>query len=114
MEITTEYIISQVFTIITYVLLAVTYYAKDRKAVLTISFLSLIANALAYGFLFAYTGVAMCFIALIRNIIFLIEDVYYLYIFVIKIIYYLKYFAVRFEILCKIYSKIFCSVKFTH
>lgn len=74
MELTTEYIISQVFTIIMYVLLAITYYAKDRKAVLTISFLSLIANGLAYAFLSAYTGLAMCFIALVRNIIFLIDE----------------------------------------
>lgn len=74
MELTTEYILSQVFTIFTYIFLAITYYAKDRKAVLTISFLSLIANALAYGFLFAYTGVAMCFIALVRNVIFLVDE----------------------------------------
>lgn len=38
------YIISQVFTIIMYALLGLTYYAKNRKAVLTISFLSLLAN----------------------------------------------------------------------
>ena len=74
MELTTEYIISQVLTIITYILLAMTYYAKDRKIVLIISFLSLISNAIAYSFLFAYTGVAMCVIAIIRNIIFLIDE----------------------------------------
>lgn len=74
MELTTMYVLSQIFTIITYILLAITYYAKDRKTVLTISFLSLIANGLAYAFLNAYTGLAMCFIALIRNIIFLIDE----------------------------------------
>lgn len=74
MELTTMYVLSQIFTIITYILLAITYYAKDRKTVLTISFLSLIANGFAYAFLNAYTGLAMCFIALIRNIIFLIDE----------------------------------------
>lgn len=68
------YILSQVFTIITYVLLAISYYAKDRRKVLIISFLSLIANAIAYIFLSAWTGLAMCAVALIRNIIFLIDE----------------------------------------
>jgi len=31
MELTTTYILSQVFTILMYILLAITYYAKDRK-----------------------------------------------------------------------------------
>ena len=44
MNLSVVYILSQVFTIITYALLELTYYAKDRKKVLTLSFLSLIAN----------------------------------------------------------------------
>ncbi len=74
MELTINYILSQVFTIITYGLLAVTYYAKDRKKVLIINFLSLVANGIAYIFLNAWTGLAMCIVALIRNIIFLIDE----------------------------------------
>lgn len=74
MEITVVYIISQIFTIITYALLGLTYYAKNRKTVLAISFLSLIANGIAYILLNAYTGLAMCIVALIRNIIFLIDE----------------------------------------
>lgn len=68
------YILSQIFTIITYALLAISYYAKDRKNVLILSFLSLIANGLAYVFLSAWTGLAMCVVALIRNIIFLLDE----------------------------------------
>lgn len=68
------YIISQVFTILMYALLAITYYVKNRKTVLVISFLSLIANAIAYILLKAYSGLAMCVIALIRNIYFLIDE----------------------------------------
>jgi len=74
MEITIAYVISQIFTIIMYVLLAATYYMKNRKAVLILSFLSLIANAIAYILLGAYTGLAMCIVALIRNIIFLVDE----------------------------------------
>lgn len=68
------YIISQVFTILMYGLLAITYYVKNRKTVLVISFLSLIANAIAYILLKAYSGLAMCVIALIRNIYFLMDE----------------------------------------
>lgn len=68
------YIVSQVFTIITYALLALTYYAKNRNKVLVISFLSLIANSVAYVLLNAWTGFAMCIVALIRNGIFLIDE----------------------------------------
>lgn len=74
MELTTAYILSQVFTIITYVLLGITYYAKNRKAVLVISFLSVAANGIAYIFLNAWTGLAMCIVALVRNIIFLVDE----------------------------------------
>lgn len=74
MELTTAYVLSQIFTIITYVLLAMTYYAKNRKTVLTISFASLITNGLEYVFLNAYSGLAMCIVALIRNIIFLVDE----------------------------------------
>lgn len=74
MELTPAYIISQIFTVIMYVLLAVTYYAKNRKTVLIISFLSLVANAIAYILLSAYSGLAMCIVALVRNIIFIIDE----------------------------------------
>ena len=74
MEFTPTYIASQVATIIMYVLLAITYYAKNRKTVLTISFLSLIANIIAYVLLRAWTGMAMCVFALFRNIWFLIDE----------------------------------------
>jgi len=70
----TPYILSQIFTIITYMLLAATYFVKNRKKILVINFISIIANMIAYIFLNAWTGVAMCIIALIRNIIFLIDN----------------------------------------
>lgn len=74
MEWTLTYILSQVFTIITYILLALTYYAKNRKSVLIISVLSIVSNGVAYIFLGAYTGLAMCIVAIIRNAIFMVDE----------------------------------------
>lgn len=74
MEITVTYILSQVFTIILYGLLAITYYLKDRKKILIVSFLSVVSNGIAYLLLNAYSGLAMCIIAIIRNIVFIIDE----------------------------------------
>lgn len=68
------YIVSQIFTIIMYILLGISYQVKNRRNVLILSFLSLLANGVAYIFLSAWTGLAMCIVALIRNIIFLIDE----------------------------------------
>ena len=74
MELTATYIISQIFAILMYALLASTYYLKNRKAVLTINILSMVAQAISFICLKAYTGLAMCFVALIRNAIFLVDE----------------------------------------
>ena len=62
------YVISQIFTILMYLFLAVSYLTKKRKSILIISTISIILNALAYVFLEAWTGLAVCGIALARNI----------------------------------------------
>lgn len=74
MELTVTYIVSQIFTIIMYALMSLTYYLKDRKSILIVSFLSMIANGLAYLLLHAWSGMAMCIIAIIRNIVFIIDE----------------------------------------
>ena len=74
MNLNFTYILSQVFTIIMYALLALTYYAKDRKKVLIFNILSLIAILIAYILLKAWTGTAMTIVALIRNAIFLVDE----------------------------------------
>jgi len=68
------YILSQVFTITMYILLATTYYLKDRKKILVLNFLGLVANMVVYILLNAWTGLAMTVVALIRNIIFIIDE----------------------------------------
>lgn len=69
-----NYVLSQIFTIIMYLLLASSYYAKDRKKVLVLNFLNILAEGMAYIFLNAWTGLAMCIVAIIRNIIFLLDE----------------------------------------
>ena len=72
--ISTIYIISQVFVIIQYTLLSLTYQASSRKKVLIMNFGAITFEAMAYILLHAYTGLAMCFVAFIRNTIFLIDE----------------------------------------
>ena len=65
------YVISQIFVIISYVLLAGTYFYKDRKKILIMSFGAVASNAIGFIFLGAWSGVVMSLIAMTRNIIFL-------------------------------------------
>lgn len=74
MEITIQYIISQIFTIISYILLASTYQVKSRQKVLILNFLSQISFGAAYILLGAWSGLSMVGIALVRNTIFIIDE----------------------------------------
>lgn len=74
MNLEITYIMSQVFTIIMYIFSGLSYYAKDRKKVLILNFIGLISIAIAYVLLKAWTGLAMDIVAIIRNIIFLIDE----------------------------------------
>lgn len=74
MELTVTYILSQIFTIMMYIFLATTYYVQDRKKVLVLHFIATIASAIAYILLGAWTGVAMCAVVVIRNIIFIVDE----------------------------------------
>ena len=68
------YVISQVFIVITYVLLAITYRMKSRNSILICSFISLIMASISYLLLKAYMGLAMEMIAIVRNLIFIYEE----------------------------------------
>ncbi len=70
----TYFILSQVFVVLNYLLMAFSYVFKKRVWILLFSFLSLIANAVSYLFLSAWTGLAMVCVALLRNIIFLVQN----------------------------------------
>ena len=74
MELTITYVLSQVFVVINAALLMSTYQLKTRKAILTVSFIALIANGVVYTLLSAWSGLAMVFVAMARNIIFMIDE----------------------------------------
>lgn len=74
MELTPIYIASQVLTVAMYVTLAITYYLKDRRTILIINFLGCVLIGSTYFLLSAWTGVAMSLIAIIRNVIFLVDE----------------------------------------
>ena len=71
---TVTYILSQVFIIINYICLVMTYQSKSRKNILIFSFGALIATGISYIFLSAYSGFAMVIVAIIRNIIFIVDE----------------------------------------
>ncbi len=70
------FILSQISVVISYIFQAITYGVKKRNIILILSFLSLIAMGLSYFFLNAYTGFAMTGVAILRNIIFMIQNKY--------------------------------------
>jgi len=74
MELTIQYVISQIFTIIAYIFLAVTYHVKNRKTVIVLNLLGQVIFMIVYILLGAWSGLAMVFAAIIRNAIFIIDE----------------------------------------
>lgn len=74
MELTLSYVLSQVFIILNYIFLIITYQLKDRKKILLFNIASLSSAGLSYVFLSAYTGLAMVFVSIIRNIVLIINE----------------------------------------
>ena len=69
-----SFIASQVAVVLAYVFLALTYKTKSRKVLLFFNFGYLILSSVSYLFLSAYIGFAMTMVAILRNIIFLIQN----------------------------------------
>lgn len=74
MELTLTYILSQVFIILNYIFLIITYQLKDRNKILFFNICSLTSAGLSYICLSAYTGIAMVIISILRNILFLFNE----------------------------------------
>ena len=68
------YILSQILVLITYILLGATYFIKDRKWLLVVSLIAIATNTTSYFFLKAWAGVMTTILALVRNIVFLIQN----------------------------------------
>ena len=69
------FILSQILIVLAYIFLGGTYLLKDKKLIILLSSLAAFCYGLAYAFVFAWTGVVMNLIALIRNILFIIVGV---------------------------------------
>ncbi len=70
MELSLPYIISQILVIIYYLIYSWTFHLKDSNKILIFGIIATIISAISYVLLNAYTGMAMCFVAIIRNLLF--------------------------------------------
>lgn len=68
------YILSQVFVCLCYLFLGLTYLIKNRNMILCFSLVALVFNGAHYTLLGAWTGLGVVCIAVIRNILFLIQQ----------------------------------------
>lgn len=67
MEIDQIYVMSQVFTILMYALLGITYQVKSRRKILVLSIFSNAFQGIAYLLLNAKSGFVMCVLAILRE-----------------------------------------------
>lgn len=74
MEITLIYIISQIITIIYFAILSFSYLLKERKKILAANFIAHIGQTTAMAMLNGYTGAAMAFIMMLRDLTLLIQE----------------------------------------
>ena len=72
MTLSLTYILSQVLVIIYYLIYSYTFYLKDSNKILIYGIIATIISSVSYILLNEYTGMAMCFLAVIRNLIFTI------------------------------------------
>lgn len=70
MSLTVPYILSQILVIVYYLIYSYTFHLKDSNKILILGIIATIISSLSYMLLSAYTGMIMCFIAIIRNLLF--------------------------------------------
>ena len=70
MELSFSYVISQVLVIIYYIIYSSTYHLKNNNKISKYEIIATIISAISYIFLDEYTGMAMCVVAIIRNLLF--------------------------------------------
>ncbi len=69
-----EYILSQIFVVLSYILLGSTYLIKQRSTILCINMCSLVCNGVSYFLLNAWAGLGTIAIAVLRNVIFIVQQ----------------------------------------
>ena len=70
MSISLIYILSQILVIVYYLIYSWTFHLKDSKKILIFGIIATVISSISYLLLNAYTGMAMCFVAIIRNLLF--------------------------------------------
>lgn len=70
MTISLAYILSQILVIAYYLIYSWTFYLKDSNKILIYGIIATIVSSISYILLGAYTGMAMCFVAIVRNLLF--------------------------------------------
>ena len=73
---TVSYIFSQIFAIINYATLIISYQIKDNKKILIYSTIGCSFSAVSFYLLKAYTGCTMASLAVLRNILFMLDNKY--------------------------------------
>ena len=68
MDLSMTYIFSQILVVVYYLLYSGTFQLKEKNKILFLGIFATLLSALSYFLLQAYTGIAMCFVAIIRNI----------------------------------------------
>ncbi len=86
MEITIQYIISQVLVVIYYLIYSLTFHLKDSNKILIFGIIATFMSSISYLLLNAKTGMAMCFVSIIRNILFKREKKSVIYLVIILIL----------------------------
>lgn len=74
MELSITYIISQIFFVLNYIFLLLTYRVKNKKNILIFNTASGISESIWFLLLWAFSGCTMIMLSLIRNIIFWYND----------------------------------------
>ena len=70
MNVTLTYILSQILVGIYYLIYSWTFHLKDSNKILIFGIIATIISSISYVLLKAYTGMAMCLVAIIRNLLF--------------------------------------------
>ena len=70
MSLSLTYILSQILVIVYYLIYSYTFHLKDSNKILILGIVATVISSISYVLLNAYTGMAMCFVAIIRNLLF--------------------------------------------
>lgn len=71
---TTKYIFSQIFIVLTYLLLVASYLFKSRRKILLFNIAGTVMQAVSFFLLDAWSGFAVCIVAIVRSSIFFVQS----------------------------------------